>query len=96
MRRNGLRQCMPDSVRAGLPPEVVIYIIDNTAMQEGTVMVTLDANIVANGFTWEEGLRLYFDELFGKDLPMNERTAELYAHVIAAMYGPALKELEKH
>lgn len=59
-------------------------------------MVTIDTHIGTNSFTWEDGLRLYFNELFGKDLPMNERTAELYAHVIAAMYGPALKELEKH
>lgn len=59
-------------------------------------MVTLETHIGTNSFTWADGLRLYFDELFGKDLPMNERTAELYAHVIAAMYGPALKELEKH
>lgn len=59
-------------------------------------MVTIDTQIGTNSFTWEDGLRLYFNELFGKELPMNERTAELYAHVIAAMYGPALKELEKH
>lgn len=59
-------------------------------------MVTLNNMVKTDTQTWEEGLRLYFDELWGKDLPMNEQTAELYAHVIAAMYGPTLKELEKH
>ena len=59
-------------------------------------MVTLNTNASTDTRSWEDGLRLYFSELWGKDLPMNEETAELYAYVIAAMYGPALKELEKH
>lgn len=59
-------------------------------------MVTLSTDINTSNPTKRDMLRLYFSELWGKDLPQNEQTAELYAHVIAAMYGPALKELEKH
>lgn len=57
-------------------------------------MVMLNTNANTGAQMWEDGLRLFFNELLGKDLPKDEQTAELYAHVIAAMYGPTLKELE--
>jgi len=59
-------------------------------------MATLSPNTNTTNLTRADFLRLYFSELLGKPLPQSEETAKLYAHVIAAMYGPALKELEKH
>lgn len=58
-------------------------------------MVMMNATIDVGSPTRAELLRRYFDEFFGKPLPQNEATADLMAGVIAAMYGPALKELEK-
>lgn len=87
---------MSDSVSAGRSSEVVIYIIDNTAMQEGLTMTTMNAYAQNGVTTIDDPLRYFFKELSGRPLPNDERTAEVLAGVIAVLYGPALKELAKH
>ena len=59
-------------------------------------MTTTNITAMPENPTQEDPLRYFFSQLQGKHLPINDDTAEVYAHVIAAMYGPALKELEKH
>ena len=58
-------------------------------------MTTMNITAIPENPTREDALRHFFSQLRGKHLPINDDTAEVYAHVIAAMYGPALKELEK-
>ena len=64
--------------------------------ERNEVMVMMNTTMNVAPPTTAELLHRYFDEVFGKPLPQNEDTAALMAGVIAAMYGPALKELEKH
>jgi len=59
-------------------------------------MMTTPSPNISTKPTRADFLRLYFSKFLDKPLPQNEETAEFYAQVIAAMYGPALKELEKH
>ena len=61
-------------------------------------MVTLSptAYPISDNTELHDALKLFVSGPLDQPLAMNDETAKAMATVLAAQYGPALKELEKH